>query len=246
MYFDDLTPEEQVLVNTQFDPELEKRASDYVDELEESYSEDTIKTAEACADLGVEMAIKIAAELEEGYKREKEKEEDDEEDKKEVKEAAVRGAIIFENTMAALEKLGEERYGDSNIYLEEMVKQSGKAGYFKNLMNQASKYIKGTGKKVKQHFSGVASKAKSGYKDIKGGAEWYGAGRRNVAKAKAAKKPGKDALNRALKGQIGKKKGLERMGGGAKKMLPALGYGTLGLGGIGAGAYGTKKYLDRR
>jgi hypothetical protein len=128
MRIEDLTQEEVNLLQTDFGEELEKQASAYVDQVEVD-SEEAVKMASACEQMGYEMAEKLAAEMEENYKEEPTAAEKktEEEKKKEVmdKEASVRAAIMFQNTIAGLEKLGQERYGDKNIYLEEMVKQSG-------------------------------------------------------------------------------------------------------------------------
>jgi len=227
MNYEDLTPEEKTLVNLDFGDELQKQASAYVDSLEED-SEEAVKTAQACAEMGSELAVKIAQELEEKYKEKKEDKEEKkdekpktEEEKKEevvMKEAAVRGAILFENTISALEKLGEERFGDKSIYIEELVKESGKMEAAQNLM-----------KAIGSHFKSVGSKAVAGAKQTAEGAKSYARGMKQQI--------GKKYPGSAPASTIAKKQGKENLKAGLKNLAPAAAYG----GGTLAAGYGFNK-----
>lgn len=215
MNIEDLTPEERALIDIDFGEEIEKQASAYVDELEESQSDysDLIEYGE---DLGIKIAESLEEKYEEGKDEGKTKEEKEKE--KMHKEASEAAYILCDQVVGTLQKLGEAHYGDSRIYLEEMAKQAGKKQVADSIM-----------KKLMDHFKSVGSKAVGGAKDVGLGAQAIGKGMTGPKSRRASQK----ALGAAA------------MKSGLRDMAPAAGYGALGAGALGAGGYYAKKKMEK-
>jgi len=111
MKFQDLSVEDQKLVNMAFPAEIEKEASENVTLIQELHEYGFSK-----------LAMSVANDLEKAASEEKE-EEEEEEDKDEKKEASARAFYITEGLIEGLKKLGSDRYGDENIYLDVFVQE---------------------------------------------------------------------------------------------------------------------------
>lgn len=115
MKFEELSVEDQKLLNTEFDADLEKEAAAEVAMTQELYDTGFSKLAAATAD----ELDKVAEEGEEG-KDEKEEDEDEAEEKEdegEKKEASARAAFTARGYIDGLMKEGSERHGDELFYL---------------------------------------------------------------------------------------------------------------------------------
>jgi len=110
MKFENMSPEDQKLVNTEFAPELEKEAAAEVMVANEMYDAGFSNLAVATAD----EIDKLAAEDE---KEDKEKDKEEKMDEEGEKRAADLSAFIERGYFDGLRKLGMERHGDENAYL---------------------------------------------------------------------------------------------------------------------------------
>jgi len=150
MRFQDLSPENQALVNTDFGP-LDKVAEEQVKIASEMYSSGA-EMAQATAD----QVDKLAAEKEE---EEEEKEEMGEAEKKASEDY---GIIIAEGFTDKLASLGEERYGDADHYfipfMEEKVAAAGARAAVKKFWEATKKHV---GESADRHVEG-AKKFRSG------------------------------------------------------------------------------------
>lgn len=109
MKFEDLSVEDQKLLNTEFDADLEKEAAAEVAMTQELYDTGFSKLAAATAD----ELDKVAEEGEDA----KEEDEDEEKDEGEKKEASARAAFTARGYIDGLMKEGSERHGDELFYL---------------------------------------------------------------------------------------------------------------------------------
>jgi len=153
MRFQDLSPENQALVNTDFGP-LDKVAEEQVKIASEMYSSGA-EMAQATAD----QVDKLAAEKEE---EEEEKEEKEEMGEAEKKASEDYGIIIAEGFTDKLASLGEERYGDADHYfipfMEEKVAAAGARAAVKKFWEATKKRV---GESADRHVEG-AKKFRSG------------------------------------------------------------------------------------
>lgn len=107
--YEDLSPKDQELLNTDFGDEIEKQAAEKVAMAQDLYAAGFQKLAAESAD-----------EMDEADKEEKKEEESKPEkklDEEEKKEASARGAFIAKGYIDGLKKLGSDRHGDENHYL---------------------------------------------------------------------------------------------------------------------------------
>jgi len=237
MKFQDLTAEEQKLLNTDLG-EFDKVAAAEVALAQEMYATGFEKLAAETADYLDSMFEKVAAEDE----KEDEKE-DDKEDEETKKTAAELGAFIERGFFDGLRKLGAERHGDETIYLlpylEEKVAAEG-----------AKKAIAGLWGKLKGHAGAVGEKAREvGGKALEKGKEYAArAGKATSDYGKSIPEGfSKARQNVALglkqpKGERGKffaQAGKQVASSTAKAALPVAGVGGLGWGA--SKAFGKKK-----
>jgi hypothetical protein len=149
MNLNELSREQLLLLNTDFGSELEKQAEALVDSEVEKIAE-LQEQASELYNYGAQLAMQKIAEMEENYKHEedesKDKEEGEEEEKKEEEEktAAGTGSYILTGFWDTLMEKGAEYYGDQNIYLEELVKQTG----FDKIAANVKNVLKGVAKKT--------------------------------------------------------------------------------------------------
>lgn len=172
MRFEELSVEDQKLLNTDLGEDLEKVAAEKVAAANEVYA------------YGCQQGEAIAEELDELYKQAEEEEDEEDEDEEEEektsseiefeKTASELGAFIERGVFDTLTKLGSEKHGDPlhyyYPYIEEKIakKAGGKAveGWVKKLMGK----VKAGGKKVKEYHKGAISDIKKGVSgNVKGG-----------------------------------------------------------------------------
>lgn len=120
MKFEDLSAEDQALLNTDFPEEIEKQAAAEVALAQDLYASGFAKLASESAD-----AMDKVAEEEEEEEKEKPENKLDEEEKK---EAAARGAFIAQGYIDGLKKLGSDRHGDENHYIYPFIAEKLAAG----------------------------------------------------------------------------------------------------------------------
>ena len=162
MLYDDLNGYDQELLETEFDDEIEKAASEKVAAIQEVY------------EYGRGQAEKLASEIDEMYKlaEEEEEDEEDEEDEEEEektsadeafeKEASELGAFIERGLHDELVKLGSERYGDPLYYYLPYIEEKIAA---KGAMKALQKFRKGlSAKALKGTAQKVLKKGKAGLK----------------------------------------------------------------------------------
>lgn len=127
MKYEDLTPEQQELVNTDFGEEMEKEAAAELKQANDLYTVGFTKFAAEAAESMDKAEDKAKEESGEKEKEEAEKKLSEEE----KKEAAARGAFIAKGYMDGLMKLGEQNHQDKYHYLapflEEKFAAKGKA-----------------------------------------------------------------------------------------------------------------------
>lgn len=128
-----LSAEEQVLLKTQFSPELEKEAAESVKLASELYTTGHDKLAAETA----ELLEKMAAEEEEEEEEDHGKKLNDEQ----KKEASVRGAFIAQGFIDGLKKLGSDKYQDEMAYLAPFVEEK-LAGYGKTIINKTKRMFR--------------------------------------------------------------------------------------------------------
>lgn len=229
MKFEDLSPQDQALVNTDFG-DMDKVA------------EEMVKEAAECYDRGFEKtALEIADGLDKAAKEEKEdKEEEEELDHESEKKAAELAAFYERGVFDGLAKLGEARYGDEMHYfwpfIEEKIASEGAKGAvmkflgkMKGHMGSAAEAAKQKAKHYGSEASAAGARAKQGVKDYHHGAA------ENLRQAATGR--GKAEMGVASKLTAGEraKAGLK----GAAKFSPH----ALAVGGAAAGAHhlATKK-----
>ena len=222
MKFEDLSPEDQKLVNTDLGA-FEKEAAARLELANEMYEVGFNKLAAETADSMDEYFSKVASaeEVDNSINLDSESE----------KVAQELGAFIEKGYIDGLRKLGQDRHGDETVYLmpflEEKVASKG-----------AKAWLAGLGKKVK----GFGEAAKSKAKDVGGSAKAKATAAGSYAKDKATaakknvSKYHSDAA-RDVKEGIKDKNYTRAAKGGGKLVGP---YAAL-LGAGGAGAYAAKK-----
>lgn len=190
MLYEDLNEMDQELVQTEFDEEIEKAASEKVAAIQEVY------------EYGKDQAEKLAAEIDEMYKLAEEDEEDEDEDEEEgdeektsadeafEKEASELGSFIERGLHDELVKLGSERHGDPLYYYLPYIEEKIAA---KGAMKALKKFRKGmSAKALKQQYA----------KGVKKGKKAIATGK------KAIKKFYSPTMSELRTGVTGKKKGL--------------------------------------
>lgn len=177
MKFADLSPEDQALVNTQFDTSLEKEASEEASLVQEMYKTGHDQLAVATAD----ALDKLAEEANEDEGEDEEEKMDEESEKK----ASGLASFIERGYFDGLRKLGSERYGDENHYLysfaAEKLAAAGQTAAAKSLLQRMWGGMKAAPGKVTSAVKGEAARAKElgakGYaKDLAGKAHAAGKG----------------------------------------------------------------------
>lgn len=153
MKFEELSQEDQMLVQTQFPAELEKQASAEIKMAQELYSAGFSKFATATAE-----ALEKLAEEEKEPKEEEEKEHEKKLDEEQKKEASARGAFIARGYIDGLMKLGQENYGDEYAYLYPFIQEK-MAGLeaLKGMAGKAGKSVVGYGKDIAEHARRAAT-----------------------------------------------------------------------------------------
>ena len=125
MRYQDLTEQDQEIMATDFGG-LEKEAAEHIHLAEEGYEVGFRKIAKEIADAMEVEAAETMAKIASGEADEEEEEE--EEDEEHTKKAEDIGAFIEKGTFDGLMKLGEERYGDSMVYIEPLIMEKLGAG----------------------------------------------------------------------------------------------------------------------
>jgi hypothetical protein len=154
MKFEELSQEDQMLVQTQFPEELEKSASAEISLAQELYTAGFSKFASATA----EALEKLAEEGKESDEEE-EKEHEKKLDEDQKKEASARGAFIARGYIDGLKKLGSDNYGDEMAYLYPFIQE--KMAGLEALKGMAGKAVKGTealGSKIVSKGIGMGGK----------------------------------------------------------------------------------------
>ena len=156
----DLSREELLILNTNYDEGIMKEARAAVYEELEKVAE-LEGVAEESYNFGADLAMQKIAEMEEKAKKKEEKDDDEDEDEDESeKTASAMGKFILEGYWNTMMEKGAEYYGKehSQIYLEELVKEAklqniGKAAkkYYKKGMSQAKKGLKKGKQEAKKH-----------------------------------------------------------------------------------------------
>lgn len=160
MNINDLSPEDQNLLNTEFPAELEKQAADEVQMANELYA------------LGFEKMAEAAAEEVEKEEEEEKKKPENKLSEEHKKEAAVRGAFIAQGFIDGLMEKGASVHGDPLHYLypaieEVLVKEGAPKKEALSFLQSISKKMKGAGKSVSEG----ATKAKNYVADKAGKAK---------------------------------------------------------------------------
>jgi len=229
MRFEDLSPEDQALLNTDFGA-FEKEAAAQVELAQDMYETGFSKLAAEAAD-----AIDAQAELEKQASSE-----EDTLDEESEKVAQELGAFIERGFFDGLVKEGAERHGNEWHYLipfmEEKVAQEGaalavakfrKEAGIKDMAQRAGQAVMGAGRRVKGHAASAA-------KDIKGGAK-------EITRGVRGKDYAGGQLREGMRGEV-IRHGSKQLGKGALKASPyAVGAGALGAGGYMAAKGGQKK-----
>ena len=234
MRFEDLTIEDQKLVNTDFG-DFDKEASEKLAEANEVYS------------YGQEQAHIIADQMDEAMAKfasddEDEDDEDDEElDEESEKKAAELGSFIERGMFDELTKLGSERYNDPMHYyypyMEEKVAQIGAEEKLAGWQEEVGKKLTSAGKYVKDK----ASKGWKATKDYHSGAmKDLSDARTGLPKMKKVPNPNKRGRPKT-KNMETKLTAGERIKSGLTGTAKFIPHG-LALGGAG---YGGKKLYDR-
>lgn len=153
MKFEELSQEDQMLVQTQFPEELEKSASAEISLAQELYTAGFSKFASATA----EALEKLAEEGKESDEEE-EKEHEKKLDEDQKKEASARGAFIARGYIDGLKKLGSDNYGDEMAYLYPFIQEK-MAGLeaLKGMAGKAGKSVVGYGKDIAEHARRAAT-----------------------------------------------------------------------------------------
>lgn len=186
MKYEDLTPEQQQLLATDFPEDMEKAAMDKVAMCSDMYQTGMNKLAE-----------EAAKEMDDAEKKDKPEEKLDEGEKK---EAAARGAFIARGFIDGLKKLGSERHKDELHYLYPFVAEKVAMKMPNMDIGKVMSYIKGKAKggasaagaaasKGKEQAMAAANKAKEHMKAHKGK---YLAGAGGAAAGVAAGRASKD------------------------------------------------------
>jgi hypothetical protein len=118
MRYRDLTEQDQETLATDFGG-LEKEAAEHIALAEEGYEVGFHKLAKEIADAMEVEAAETMAKIASGEADDDDDEE--EEDEEHTKKAEDIGAFIEKGTFDGLMKLGEERYGDSMVYIEPLI-----------------------------------------------------------------------------------------------------------------------------
>jgi hypothetical protein len=165
MKFEDLSPEDQKLVNTDLG-DFEKEAAARLELANEMYEVGFNKLAAETADSMDEYFSKVASaeEVDNSISLDSESE----------KVAQELGAFIEKGYIDGLRKLGEERHGDETVYLMPFLEE-------KVAAKGAKAWLAGLGKKVK----GFGEAAKSKAKDVGGSAKAKATAAGSYAKDKA-------------------------------------------------------------
>lgn len=152
MRFEDLSPEDQALVKTDFGA-MDKVAAEQVKQASDCYAYGAEKIALEIADAQDKLA-------EEEAKKEKEEEEHKLDEEKE-KTAAELGAFTERGVFDGLAKLGQERHSDPlhyfYPYMEQKIAEAGAAAALEKAA-KAMDFLKSLGEKAKGHAS-AAGKA---------------------------------------------------------------------------------------
>lgn len=157
MKFEDLSPEDQALVKTDFGAELEKQAAAEVAEAQELYA------------MGFEKMAAADAEAMDKEKEEEEKEEANKPEKKlneeQKKEASAKGAFIARGYIDGLMEKGASLHQDPLHYLypaiaEVLVKEGADAGKVSEFLGNIKKKVSEGAAKAKESASAAAAKAK--------------------------------------------------------------------------------------
>lgn len=120
MKLNQLSADDQALLQTQFPAELEKEAAAEISLAQECYSTGFSKFASETA----QALEKLAEEAEKGEtEEEEEKEHEKKLDEEQKKEAAARGAFIARGYIDGLKKLGSENYQDEMAYLYPFIQE---------------------------------------------------------------------------------------------------------------------------
>lgn len=196
MRYEDLSPEDQRLLNTDLGS-FEKEASARLELVSEMY------------DVGFnKLAAETADHLDEYYSKVAEEAVDDsiQMDSESEKVAQELGAFIEKGYIDGLRKLGQERHGDEMAYimpfLEEKVAAKGAKAFlanfgkkFKGFGASAKKWGKGVkkdvAKKSDKAVESVKKYHKGAVKDVKGGAKAFGKGKKLEGAKGVAKGTGK-------------------------------------------------------
>jgi hypothetical protein len=225
MKFEDLSPEDQRLLNTDLGA-FEKEASARLELANEMYEAGFSKLASETADALDEMFAKTAGEeaADNSIKLDDESE----------KIAQELGAFIEKGYVDGLKKLGQERHGDESAYFMPFIEEKIAAEGAKALLSRFGGKMKSIGagavEKAKKGYGAVSDKAKAGY-----GATAE-AGKKGVKSVKDYHAGAASDLKEGIKGkEYGK-----AAKGGAKLVGP---YAAL-LGAGGAAAYAAKKKKD--
>lgn len=165
MKFEDLSAEDQALLNTDFGEEIEKQAAAEVAMAQDLYASGFAKLAAESAD--------AMDKAEEEEKEEEEKKPENKLDEGEKKEAMARGAFIAKGYVEGLKKLGSDRHGDENHYLypfiaEKLAAGGMEAGRVASFLSKLkSKASAGAGK-AKEMAGKGKEKAMAGAQKMKG------------------------------------------------------------------------------
>lgn len=165
MKFEDLTAEDQALLNTDLG-DFDKLAAEQVATANEMYEMGFGKLASETADALDEIfaSEKVAAE--------KEDKEEDKKDEETEKKAADLGAFIERGYFDGLRKLGSERHGDEGAYLlpllAEKVAADAKAGFVRKALEGAKAHGGKAAGKTKELFGKAKELAEKHPKTAKG------------------------------------------------------------------------------
>jgi hypothetical protein len=233
MKFEDLSPEDQKLVNTDLG-DFEKEAAARLELANEMYEVGFNKLAAETADSMDEYFSKVASaeEVDNSISLDSESE----------KVAQELGAFIEKGYIDGLRKLGEERHGDETVYLMPFLEEKVAAKGAKAWLAGLGKKVKGFGEAAKSKAKDVGGSAKakataagSYAKDKATAAGSYAKGKAVAAKTNVARYHSDAA--RDVKEGIKDKNYTRAAKGGGKLVGP---YAAI-LGAGGAGAYAAKK-----
>lgn len=191
MKFEDLSKEDQALLNTEFPEEIEKQAAAEVALAQDLYASGFAKLAAESAD-----AMDKAEKEEE---EEEEKKPENKLDEGEKKEAMTRGAFIAKGYIDGLKKLGSDRHQDENHYLYSFVAEklaaagmdAGRVASFLSKMKSkagaGASAAKGMASKGKDKAMAGAQKMKGYLKEHRGKAGLAAGAAGGVAAGRASK-----------------------------------------------------------